>query len=418
MQRSENEDLKNILGLGESSIRKSYYPELQKKIDELDREKNYIIDIVNSMSSAIIGIDGDCTITQWNKSAGKNYGIEREDAIGKNIADLLPYLKEIPEKSCNQLTRLFHYYKTRQTRRWKNQLIFEEISVFPLSSADAEGAVIRIDDITEQIRIQETLVQSEKMLSIGGLAAGMAHEINNPLAGIIQTSGVLSVRLQDKSLSGNLQAAEKCGISMEQIGEYLEERGIPKMLLSISESGKRATAIIQNMLHFSRQDSSMKNHDPVELLEKVISIASSDFNLKKHYDFRNIAIEREFEEELPGIPCSESQIQQVLLNLIRNGSEAMGQVERENYKPVFIFRLKKEPAMVRIEVEDNGPGLDEEMKDHIFDAFFTTKPAGEGTGLGLSVSYFIIVDTHKGTMEVESSPGKGARFIIRLPMER
>ncbi|MCP4629670.1 MAG: GHKL domain-containing protein, partial [bacterium] len=120
---------------------------------------------------------------------------------------------------------------------------------------------------------------------------------------------------------------------------------------------------------------------------------------------------------LPRIPCTETEIEQVLLNLLTNAAWAMAN-EKSSDPPRITLLIDVEKEMARIEVEDNGPGMDEETRKRIFEPFFTTKPVGEGTGLGLSVSYMIITNNHKGVMEVESEPGKGAKFVIRLPLDR
>jgi len=118
------------------------------------------------------------------------------------------------------------------------------------------------------------------------------------------------------------------------------------------------------------------------------------------------------------IPCEGAKIQQVLLNILRNGAQAMqDQGADSSGVSCFILRLVKEKNMLRIEIEDNGPGMDKTIQSRIFEPFFTTKPVGVGTGLGLSVSYFIITQNHGGSMDVISSPGKGSNFIIRLPLE-
>jgi PAS domain S-box-containing protein len=278
-------------------------------------------------------------------------------------------------------------------------------------------------DISDLKRSQEIMVQSEKMMSVGGLAAGMAHEINNPLAGMMQSAEVISMRLGgDMNLTANLKAAEEAGTTMEAIKSFMAARSIPRMIDAINESGRRVAEIVDNMLSFARKsDARVSSHNLTELMDKTLKLAATDYDLKKQYDFKNIEIIKEYEDNLPMVPCEGAKIQQVLLNILRNGSQAMqGNSGRiVDYKPKFILRLLKETGtnMLRIEIEDNGPGMDEATRKRIFEPFFTTKPAGVGTGLGLSVSYFIITENHGGTMDVISEPGKGATFIICLPLE-
>lgn len=271
--------------------------------------------------------------------------------------------------------------------------------------------------------MQEFLIQTEKVMSLGVLAAGMAHEINNPLAGMMQTASVLSSRLSD-DLPANTEAARAAGTSMEAIRVFIEAREIPRMLHRIRQSGTQAAEIVSNMLNFARKsDRAFSTHNLAELLDQTLALAGSDYDLKKEYDFRQIQVVRQYEEPVPEVPCEASRIQQVLLNLLRNGAEAMHDEFKSSggsKKPRFTLRLahEREAGWVRIEVEDNGPGMDEATRKRVFEPFFTTKPTDRGTGLGLSVSYFIVTENHGGQMTVESTPGAGTRFIIRLPIGR
>jgi signal transduction histidine kinase len=257
------------------------------------------------------------------------------------------------------------------------------------------------------------MIQSEKMVSIGGLAAGMAHEINNPLAGILQNAQVIRNRVSP-GLQANEAAARELGIDMDTLHAYFEKRGCLRMMDSIMESGHRAARIVENMLSFSRKSNvHMSNVDVCALLDRTVELAANDYDLKKQYDFRKIRIEREYEAEVPFVPCEESKIQQVFFNLIRNGAQAMASKQAD---ACFVLRVGRQGESVRVEIQDNGPGMSEELRKRIFEPFFTTKKVGEGTGLGLSVSYFIVVENHGGSMEVESSPGQGTTFVLTLPL--
>lgn len=157
-------------------------------------------------------------------------------------------------------------------------------------------------------------------------------------------------------------------------------------------------------------------------MDKILELAVTDYDLKKQYDFKSIKIVKEYEEDLPLVSCENTKIQQVILNILRNGAEAMQESMKTEDKtyPRFTLRLVHEENthMLRMEIQDNGPGMNEATRKRIFEPFFTTKPVGGGTGLGLSVSYFIITENHGGTMDVVSELGKGTNFIIRLPVER
>ncbi|MBI9092049.1 MAG: PAS domain-containing protein [Desulfobacterium sp.] len=273
-------------------------------------------------------------------------------------------------------------------------------------------------DVTERRRTQEMMIQTEKMMSVGGLAAGMAHEINNPLAGILQNTQVMNNRISG-NLAKNRQAAEACGTTMDVIIAYMENRGIFSMIEAIMESGKRAAAIVDNMLSFSRRsESRFELNDLGELLDTSVSLLETDYDLTQRYDFRKVEIRREYDGAVPKVPCEAGKLQQVFLNILKNGAQAMWKTHEAGTRPCFVLRLMKEGNRVRIEIEDNGPGMDEETKKRVFEPFYTTKEVGAGTGLGLSVSYFIITENQGGTLSVESSPGKGTTFIIRLPLEQ
>lgn len=272
-------------------------------------------------------------------------------------------------------------------------------------------------DITDQKRLEDMMIQNEKMLSVGGLAAGMAHEINNPLAGMMQAASVMSARLDNMETPANQRAAAEIGIEMGDIKAFMDARGILRMLSTITESGRRVSEIIGNMLSFARKgDTRKSSYDLNLLIDKSLVLAATDYSLKQQYDFKRIDIQKEYEDNLPLVVCEGAKIQQVLLNIIINGAQAMQTGETQN--PRFVIRtlFEKEKEMVAVHISDNGPGMEEETRKRVFEPFYTTKPVGVGTGLGLSVSYFIITENHGGEMTVRSRQGSGAKFIIRLPL--
>ena len=390
---------------------------------ELKKAENYLANIIDSMPSTLIGIDTDGKITQWNSEAERVSGLPPSKALGQPLEQAFPRL-------ASELDRVHIALKTREVQKdpkrayqQDDQIHYEDVTIYPLIANGVNGAVIRVDDVTEKIHIEELMIQSEKMLSVGGLAAGMAHEINNPLAGMMQTADVMSNRLTNLEIPANQRAAEAAGTSMTAIHTFMESRGIPRMLKAINSSGLRVAEIVDNMLSFARRGTSAKTTvNLIELLDRTLELATTDYDLKKQYDFKTIEITREYEEPLPYVPCESSKIQQVFLNILRNGAQAMHDTKQKEDQESSRFTLRiaheKNENMVRIEIEDNGAGMDEDTRKRIFEPFFTTKPVGEGTGLGLSVSYFIISENHGGTLDVVSEPNQGANFIIRLPVEK
>ncbi len=390
---------------------------------ELETIQHYLSNIINSMPSILIAVDMNKKVSQWNKQAEALTGISMAEAHNKLLPDVFPRLRSHMPKVDESLRKREMQHIAKSTYSTEENVTFhEDITIYPLTADGTEGAVIRIDDVTKKVKMDEIIIQNDKMISIGGLAAGMAHEINNPLAGVIQNANVLSNRLTDKNMPANIKSAGKLGLSVESIDKYMVDRNVPRMLEAINISASRMASIVENMLSFARKsDSHFSSYNIADLVDKSLELAATDYNLKTHFDFKSIVIEKNYEKGLPLIICEESKIQQVLLNILNNGAQAMFEDQKSgNKKSMFSLRLSKERVsnMLCIEIEDNGPGIDEATISRIFEPFFTTKPVGVGTGLGLSVSYFIITENHGGTMSVTSEPGKGAKFIIKLPIEK
>ena len=388
----------------------------RKQAEEKIRHlRNYLVNIIDSMPSVLVGVDNETRITQWNREAEKQTGIGQREAMGRYIIDVFPRMAAEMEKIKIAMRNRQAQESSKVLRQCDGETRYENVTVYPLLTNGVEGAVIRVDDVTERVRLEDMMIQSEKMLSVGGLAAGMAHEINNPLAGIIQNAEMVQRRLTE-DLPSNQKAAEAAGTSMDEIRAYLESRRLNRMLSHIHTSGHRAAEIVKNMLSFARKGgSNFAAHDLAKLLDQSVSLAKTDYDLKKQYDFRQIKIVREYDPGLSKIRCEASKIQQVFLNILKNGAEAMA--ENIEAAPQFILRLMRDNDMVRVEVEDNGPGMEEAVRRRLFEPFFTTKAVGVGTGLGMSVSYFIITENHGGEMKVESTPGHGTKFTIRLQQD-
>ncbi|MBF0289547.1 MAG: PAS domain S-box protein [SAR324 cluster bacterium] len=288
---------------------------------------------------------------------------------------------------------------------------------YPVLSNDGTllGVGTTVQDVTERKRTAEIMIQTEKMMSVGGLAAGMAHEINNPLSVILQSAQNIT-RFLSPELPKNQELAQQLGVDLQQMNAYLEARHVFSFIEGMQEAAKRASKIVKDMLLFSRRSESRKASTNLsELIEQTLDLAAADYDLKKRYDFKNFKILREYDSELQPVFCTQTEIQQVFLNLLRNSAQAIGSQDERTEDPTVTVRTINEGNMARLEVEDNGPGMEEQVRKRVFEPFFTTKDVGSGTGLGLSVSYFIITNNHKGQIAVESMPGKGAKFIIHLP---
>jgi PAS domain S-box-containing protein len=383
--------------------------------DALLELQNYLQAVFNSLPSILIGIDKESGVTNWNHAAVEVFGLPSRSAIGTSLHSLLPSLPWSQE----EINHIISHRETREARKARNLLPntsgYANLAIYPLITDDHEGAVVRIDDVTHQVAIEDRMIQSGKMISVGGLAAGMAHEINNPLASILQNMQVIKNRTSPQ-LAKNHTIAEECGTELETICRYLEKRDITSMFDAVQQSGQRAARIVANVLKFSRQEgSSIAPHSLEEIIDQTLELAQSDYHLKKDHDFHNVAIIRDAQAEVPAVPCDPTMIQQVILSILNNAVQAMTEAKEPHSPPQLTIRTLTNDDKVCLEIEDNGPGMDKQTASRIFEPFFTTKTVGQGPGLGLSISYFIITEKHGGTIDVESQPGQGSKFIINLP---
>jgi PAS domain S-box-containing protein len=391
--------------------------ERKRADEEIQRLKNYLANIIDSMPSILAGIDDNEIVTQWNRQAERISGISMAEAVGRPITDLLPDFSPWIAAMRSETDQRRPASMEKLLIEKEGERRFYDLMLYPLISNGVEGAVVRIEDATERARIQELMIQTEKMISVGGLAAGMAHEINNPLGIITQAAQNIERRVSPE-LPANRKAAEELGVSLEGIKAYFEKRQIPEFIGSIREASLRASRIIANMLQFSRcAGTTMQLASLGVIIEQALELAAGDYDLKKKFDFRSIEIIRDYAPDMPEVPMVPVEMEQVMLNLLKNAAQAMI-VNPEDRRPRITLRLRREERYALIEVEDNGPGMDEDVRRRVFEPFFTTKEPGMGTGLGLSVSYMIVTQNHKGLMEVESKPGKGACLRVRLPLPK
>jgi hypothetical protein len=385
---------------------------IEKKLTGFQKYLNSIID---SMPSALIALDEQLYVTQWNQEASVLSGTRLEEALNQPVFLAFPPLKPF----LAQINRSIEKHKVEKIERvtWSkgDEPRHYALTFYPLMGGSGRGAVIRIDDITQRLNLEEMMVQSEKMLSVGGLAAGMAHEINNPLGAILHNVQNIRRRLSP-DLEKNREQAEQIGVCLEAIDHYLQAREIPQLLDGIQQAGTRAANIVSHMLNFSRM--SNRQLAPCQLpavIDQAVEIASNDFDLTESFDFKSLQIVRDFDPELGAVPGTANELEQVLLNLLKNAAQAIHQ-RNDGTPGQIILRTRRGKHWAEVQVQDNGLGMPESVRKRIFDPFFTTKEVGEGTGLGLSVSYFIITNNHKGQMEVQSKPGQGTCFTLRLPL--
>jgi two-component system NtrC family sensor kinase len=383
---------------------------------QLRETKLYLQSMINSMPSIIIGVTAEGEITHWNAAAENTFEIFSNDALGKKIVDLLPSLP-VTLNAIKKSIRNGEPDSIQHTQSDENSKRYFEITIYPLISSTQQGAVIRVDDVTLKVTIENLMIQNEKMYSLGEVAAGIAHEINNPLSVILQNVQNIS-RRTDINFATNHTHANEQNLDFQQVHQYLQTREIPQMLDSIREAGERSATIVRNMLEFSHNSQRKTSLVDIQhLIEQTISLNQSNYpknNLAKNNHTINITTE--IQSPLPPLYASAPELQQVLLNLLRNAKHALTNDQQEN--PTILIKAYAQHQHLVIEVQDNGPGMPDTVRKHIFEPFFTTKELGSGTGLGLSVSYFIITERHQGSIDVKTAPGKGCTFIIHLPLQQ
>ncbi len=389
---------------------------IRKSVEtQLTHTRSFLDSIIDSMPSALFTLDQSGFIIQCNQLAAEWLAEEREPLVGKRLSNFIPEITEFEK----QLKESLQQFSVRKIERLKLSLPIgdfpADITIYPLKDESLKGLVIRIDDISQREKMEEIIMQTEKMKSVGGLAAGMAHEINNPLGAILQGVQNIQRRLNINN-EVNQQIAQDHQLDLVAMGAYLKQRQIDKFISNIQDAGQRAATIVANMLQFSRGNKQQLSKTLVkELIERTLTIARADLELK------TIRIEVNNIENDKTLYCIPSEIEQVILNLLQNAAQALNDyaqlVAQESWQPIIKLFIQQDNEFTLIQVKDNGPGMDQETRRRIFEPFFTTKDIGAGTGLGLSVSYFIITAHHHGQLDIETAAGKGACFTIRLPNE-
>ena len=358
------------------------YSSLEQKAVQIERLKDFSENIVESLNVGVLAIDLDGAVESWNTQLERLIGVQRKEAVGRKLEEVLPadLLAEILVRDGDE--RVSSLYKFRMRNRDGRDLVVN-ISIAPLVGKSGEriGRLILVDDITQRIHLEEQMVQTEKLTSLGLLAAGVAHEVNTPLAVISNYIQMLAKQLE-------------AGDPRQQLIEKVVKQTF------------RASEIVNNLLNFSRTGAAEFTEVHLNsVVEEALSLIAHPFRTA------HVQVTRNLQQELPPVLGSTNKLQQVFLNLFMNARDAMpsgGMVE---------VRTASHNGSVEIEITDTGLGISGEHLNRIFDPFFTTKSYGRGTGLGLSVSYGIIKE-HAGKIDVRSTEGKGTSFRLEFPSAR
>jgi|GEM_PF-2560848 len=414
------------LGAGETDIQielpdKDIIGQLGHEFNQMALKLNDAISlqhgIMHSLPFMMVCVSQDGRVIMNNKIMSDQLGVTTNEMTGKTLWQMLPGIAKEKERFIEMFDRNDQIFLDKYPLHINNDIFLCDITIYPIMQSQKRLSVILIQDMTASVKMQEALRQAEKMKSVGGLAAGMAHEINNPLAGIVQNTQLLESRLLS-SLGANERAAGEIGTTLDVIRQYSESRKLPSIIDRILEAGANASKIVDSLLFFAGNNQSGDIDIEIEpLIDKTIELLKHDYGLKK-YDFRSIRIKKSIPPNIPPVRCNESKMIQALYNICKNAAAAMHEWDDpKKQDPQIDFMISAEKTFVQLEIRDNGPGMDKKIKERIFEPFFTTKDVDKGKGLGLSIAYYIIVEDLKGRLMVESSPGSGAAFIIRIPSQ-
>ena len=357
------------------------YSSLEQKAVEVARLKDFSENIVESLTVGVLAIDLEGTVEAWNSKMEQLFGVARSDAVGKPLRQLLPQELALEIEARGDQEQITGIYKHRFHHQGRPIVL--NVSITPLAGKAGEriGRLLLFDDVTQRERLEEQMSQTEKLTSLGLLAAGVAHEVNTPLAVISNYIQILAKQMPE---------------------------GDPRHTLidKIVKQTFRASEIVNNLLNFSRTGSSeLADVDVNRVVEETLSLVAHPLKTSQ------IQVVKQLTEGIPAVRGSANKLQQVFLNLFLNARDAMptgGMLE---------VRTGSHNGSVEIEVADTGNGIPREYIHKIFDPFFTTKAGGRGTGLGLSVSYGIIKE-HSGKIDVRSTPGRGTSFHVEFPAVR
>jgi hypothetical protein len=360
---------------------------VENKAMELERLKTYTENIIESINVAVLALDPGGRVTSCNRSFEELYHVRREQILNASVESLftedviVSIQKAIGSWTWN-VRAASNIFKLYLENKIGTKLIVN-LSIIPLpESADlSSGCLIVMDDITERVRFEDQLLQSEKLSSIGLLAAGLAHEVNTPITGISSYTQMLLKETPDSD-------------SRKPILEKIEKQTF------------RAAEIVNGLLNFARMNGSeFRDLDVNRLIQESLSLL--DHQLRQTH----IKVETALDTSLPAIYGNGGKLQQVFINLFLNARDAMssgGELK---------IRTAMNDHMVIVDIQDSGIGITEEDIKRIYDPFFTTKSPGKGTGLGLAVTYGIIQE-HGGRIFVDSCPGAGTHFRLKLPTRR
>jgi PAS domain S-box-containing protein len=366
-------------------------------LSSLKKSEEHLRKIFYAADDAIMTTDREGRITLWSESSERMFGYGKDQVVGRDLSTL--HSPKVKPDLIRQMQE-----SAMKKGRWQGEIVYSNskghsidgwcvMTTLTEETGEIIGYLSVVRDMTEKKQMEMQLIQADKMASLGELAAGVAHEINNPLTGILSNAEFLQEEVPDES---------------EEQQEEIRE---------IVENSQRIKTIVQYLLNFSRQRDS-KTYTTLD----ISSVITSSLNLTEHQiQLDRIKIVKEIGDALPPVRGSFNQIEQVFINLLSNARYALNQKYPDPHedKTLLIRTDQMEEngrKYVRVEFHDRGIGIPEEDLEKIFNPFYTSKEQGQGTGLGLSIS-FNIIQEHKGTIRFESKEGEYTKVTVDLPID-
>ena len=400
---------------------------------DLKKSNREIECLLSSLSTILIGLSQEQHVNRWNPKAEKVLGLAAAKAIGIPLADAAVQWDwariEDGIAQCRHARTAVRVDNIIFTRTdGKQGYLGMTINPVRLESGELIGFFILGADITDRKAMENMLVQTEKLKSIGQLAAGIAHEINTPTQYVGDNARFLQDAFEDiveiLSLYADLMAAVKSDAHTSELIDRLENsleeadvdyliEEIPPAIEQTLEGVERIGKIVRAMKEFSHPGQEEKTAiDINKAIESTITVARNEWKYVAE-------MVTDFDAALPAVPCLPGEFNQVILNLIINAAHAIGDVidSQSTEKGVIRLTTRKKENFAEVIISDTGGGIPEAIRQRIFDPFFTTKEIGMGTGQGLSIAHSVIIEKHGGTLNLDSTVGEGTTFTICLPLE-
>jgi len=404
----------------------------RKQVESAQERESWLRMVIDTANDAFVSTNVMGEVLEWNSKAEQLFGWSHEEAVGKRLTDTI-FPSDVSGRGTGGLQYLVQVKSEGQrietkacTRDGKEMSV--EVSIAPMRMGNSFVLNAFIHDITSRKVLQAKLAHAHKMESVGQLSAGIAHEINTPTQYVGDNTRFVQESFQDllkvlesySNLTETITSEGDVPAALAQVQATAEEADLDYLKSEIGqaldqtlEGVERVASIVRAMKEFSHPGSVTKTPTDINKgIQNTITVATNEWKYVAD-------VETELDPEMPLVPCLPGDLNQVILNLIVNGAQAIGEAlgEHPTEKGKITISTSHTKTHAEIRVTDTGNGIPEKIRDRIFDPFFTTKDVGVGSGQGLAIGRSVIVEKHAGTLEIETEANAGTTFIIRLPLD-